>query len=153
MIVWLEDRIQTIGPELEYLKKREIKPMVLPTVVAFVDYLEEMAAEGAPAPRLFVLDVMIHGVHDLLGIGIRDAPTFQGTKTGYVFADRVLRKEDSPWRDTRIVFYTEAEAKHLREAAAKLATEDDALDCCVFQKYRDAQLTEFKALIEATVRE
>lgn len=110
MIIWLEDRRDTVVAFEPMLQRKNFKYEMLPKPAAFVTYLKEnfegLANTDSVRP-VFLIDIMLHGVMDLSEIGLANAPTMSGNHTGYVFVDRYLRRPESPWAEIPVCFLTE----------------------------------------------
>lgn len=112
MILWLEDRNDTIRLPQKELSNLQIQIEVVATPLMFVTYLNDNKSRlleiiGSQKQLLFIIDIMLHGILDLTSVGVMNAPTLSGNHTGYVFGDRFLRSRESLWRAVPIVFLTE----------------------------------------------
>jgi hypothetical protein len=74
----------------------------------------------------FIIDVMIAGLLNLEGLDMEDSDTHGGLNGGYVFADRVLRKEDSSFRYRPVCFLSERQlTRDLEEDVQYLRNRSD----------------------------
>lgn len=141
MIVWLEDRIVTVANHVQKLKSAGIPYLIFSSPGEVKEFVEENIADAAK--MIFIIDIMLHGVHDLSDIGIPNSPTLSGNHAGYVFADRYLRTHCEPLSAAPICFLTE------RNIDGKLAQDITQLKnkaggpTEIFQKYKQAQINSF----------
>lgn len=147
MIVWLEDRVVTVANHVQKIKSIGIPHLIFSSPGEVKEYVEENI--GNAHKMIFVVDIMLHGVHDLSDIGIPNSPTLSGNHAGYVFADRYLRTQGEPLSLAPICFLTE------RNIDGKLAQDINQLrnkaggPTEIFQKYKQNQLNSFISQINA----
>lgn len=140
MIIWLEDRVETIKTQVATIRKRlDIEPLILPTPASVKIYLEEEFAngDGARQAPIFLIDLMLHGIMDLSDIGILNAPTLAGNHTGYVFADRFLLGRESQWKNCNICFVTERDIDEELEDDIDHLRNKNYNEIKIFRKYSD----------------
>ncbi len=153
MIVWLEDRKETIRAQLIQLDKKSIPYTILPSPATFKQYIEEEEDNIINRSVIFVIDIMLHGINDLRSIGIDHAPTLAGNHTGFVFVDRFLRATNSKWKRIPVCFLTERDADGgLDRDVNSLGNKGDgAVEIC--RKYSDGELNRFLALLSGWLGE
>lgn len=136
MIVWLEDRMQTVASERIAFERERLDFEILPSPSAVMSLIDIDDLK----PSVFLIDIMLHGVRDLSDLNVKDAPTLSGNHAGYVFADRVLRSPESVLADVPICFLTE------RTLEKSLLSDVEALDrrgpaaVKIFRKYHQNDL-------------
>lgn len=161
MLVWLEDRRDTIVPYLNFVKSElNIEVRIFATPKVFCTFLADSFGEEVSEDRIkemiFLVDIMMPGVTDLSDLGIENAPTLYGNHTGYVFADRYLREEGSIWSRIPICFLTErsvddnpngidANVNALRERGG------GPVEIC--RKYDQAEFERFKTFVREWLEE
>lgn len=110
MILWLEDRQETVKGELDVVLKNSIDFEMHQTIESFDNYLREQSAINPLPVKGFVIDIMLHGVNNLEAVNVKNAPTLAGNMTGFVFVDRYLRavrSNDYDWSTIPVCFLTE----------------------------------------------
>ena len=153
MLFWLEDREQTVMPHLTKLKTLNLQPTLHPTPTSLKYVLEDYADELNAQPSAIVVDIMLHGIHDLTDIGIENSNTSSGVHTGYIFVDRFLRKTGSPYFRVPVCFLTEREiTPELSEEIQYIRERPDSGPVEILKKYSDNDLERFVALIRAWLR-
>lgn len=156
MLVWLEDRQDTVVPYLKFVKSDlDVNFKIFATPVVFSRFLEESYSEDEEKVALlrfvFVVDIMMPGVTDLSNIGIEHAPTLYGNHTGYVFVDRYLRRNGSVWQNVPVCFLTErsrdGSPNGIDANVAQLNERGQGpVDIC--RKYDQAEFDRFKTLMK-----
>jgi hypothetical protein len=112
-LLWLEDRESTASKELGEAKRLGCQVQVRADPREIMGLLEEELGCDCDPKRLeelrivFVIDVMIAGLNDLSSLGIKHSETHGGLNGGYVFVDRILRAETSPYRYRPVFFLSE----------------------------------------------
>lgn len=137
MILWLEDREDTVRSPRVALLQAGLQFEMLPSPRSFKQYLEEELASGS-RPFAFLVDLMLYGIPDLKSINIPNAPTLSGNHAGFVFADRYLRGPDFQWNTVPICFLTERQIEtSLHDDVAYLASRGPG-PVEILQKYKQS---------------
>jgi hypothetical protein len=97
---------------------------------------------------------MIAGLTDLSSLGIQNSETHGGLNGGYVFVDRILRAETSPYRYRPVFFLSERELtddlnndlQYLRDRKDHDATRHGRVE--FLRKFNAAELKRFISLLE-----
>ena len=151
MIVWLEDRRDTVVALLPMFARKNLEYQMLGKPATFVNFLDEMSDKiiGEGRQPVFLIDIMMHGVSDLSEIGLLNAPTMSGNHAGYVFVDRYLRSADSKWSNVPVCFLTEREIDEQLVEDVKHLNDRGPAPAKVFSKYHESKAEEMLALIES----
>lgn len=149
MLFWLEDKQETVSPHLAKLSMLGITPHLHPTPTSLKYFLEDHKDEIGTKPAVIIVDIMLHGIDDLTSIGIENSNTSSGVHTGYIFADRFLRAEASPYFKVPVCFLTErditeelvAEVNYLRDRPESGPVE-------ILKKYNDDDVEKFVGFVK-----
>jgi hypothetical protein len=113
-LLWLEDRESTARAEIEYAKRHQFQVHLYADPREMMAVLGEEFGDPANPDRLsayriaFIIDLMLAGLLDLRTLGVEgNSETNGGMNAGYVFADRVLRREGSPFSKLPICLLSE----------------------------------------------
>ena len=159
-LLWLEDRVSTAIVELDQARKLGCQVHVRGHPGELIALLEEESDGNCEPKQLeelrvaFVIDVMIAGMIDLSSFGIEHSETHGGLNGGYVFVDRILRAETSPYRYRPVFFLSEREyTEDLREDVQYLIDRKDPDGTAhgrveFLRKFDPKELSRFKSFLE-----
>lgn len=89
VILWLEDRPESVVELLVFCEENGLEVELVPTALAMHDVLQERAEEIG----VIVVDIMLYQVMNLEDIGLTDSPTDGGYDAGWVVIERFLRPD------------------------------------------------------------
>ena len=88
MILWIEDRPETINEHINFCDKNALKHKIVSTTTDFIQKLSE-----STHVCLIIIDIMLYGVKNLENINIFDSDTDGGFNAGWVIIERILRAD------------------------------------------------------------
>lgn len=145
MILWLEDRRDTVLSFESALKERGLAYHMLSSI----NEVDQFLKEQADLNRLcFVIDIMLHGVDDLNSIGVYNAPTVSGSRAGQVFVERYLRADGSRFAGSPVIFLTERLVDEGLKHEVSGLSRPGTGPVHIYKKYIQAECDAFVATVE-----
>ncbi|MCX6579928.1 MAG: hypothetical protein NT166_07055 [Candidatus Aminicenantes bacterium] len=90
IIIWIEDRPDTVAKEVLLCRKMGFEVLIVATVHRLAEILKKEKENVA----LLIMDIMLFTVISLDSIGIPDSYTESGYQAGWVIIDRFLRPKE-----------------------------------------------------------
>jgi hypothetical protein len=144
MIVWLEDRVNSVITFKRELETSGLPFQILSSIAEVVTFLDD---EPEVEQMVFVVDIMLAGVEDLRSIQIADAPTGKGNWAGQVFVQRYLRAPGSRFLGCPVLFLTEREVdEQLERDIFSIETPGNGR-VEIYKKYSQADLAPFLTML------
>jgi len=119
ILLWLEDVPKTVENQLDFTEEK----ITVKRVSQLHDF-EEILKNPEYEVKAIVLDIMLHGVHDLEGLGIQNIDTARGYEAGLHVLKEYLRAPDSKFKNIPVLILSvldlEKQQAESKEMQAKL---------------------------------